>query len=238
MDFYDSKLFITSETIKYLSIILCFLVSVFSTKNLRVDLDIGIDLNSHSSININAVNNRDILLLQLGMFITVIADLCLVIFDFYILGIVFFSLVQITYSVRYTPKKRKATLINLFITFLCIGLLYFISSLFIKEINILLPISLLYCICLLTSVIKSIKTFKSKIYRYPYNYRIVFGMILFLLCDICVALSNITVIYPLTGHLIIRFHQISFFLIWVFYLPSQLLLSLSGSAKTSKDIVY
>jgi peptidoglycan biosynthesis protein MviN/MurJ (putative lipid II flippase) len=229
MDFYDSKIFIASDAIKYSSIILCFLVSILSTKNSLVDVDNGIDLHSHASENINSVNYRDIELLQWGMFITVIADLCLVIFDFYILGLMFFSLVQITYSVRYAPEKCKTTLINFFITFLCIGLLYLISSLFSKEFNFLIPISLFYSICLLTSVIKSIKSFKSKMYTSPYNYMIVFGMILFLLCDICVALSNITVALPQTAGFIIRFQLIVSFLIWVFYLPSQLLLALSGS---------
>ena len=220
MDFYNVKLFIASKYIKYLCIVLCFWLSILTTKNLSIDADI--------------VNHRDTLLLQLGMFITVIADLCLVIFNFYILGVIFFSLVQITYCVRYTTKKFKTILINFFILFLGIALIYVIASLFVDGINLLLPISLFYFISLLTSVSKAIKAWKNHIYTSPSKYRIVFGMILFLLCDICVALSNLTVILPLSGYFIIRLQQITNFLIWVFYLPSQLLLSLSGNAKISK----
>lgn len=223
MDRYSVKTVITSEYIKYLCIILCFLLSILPTKKLLVGFGISKDLHAYTA------NYRDRVLLRLGMFITIIADLCLVIFDFYILGVVSFCMVQIIYSVRYDPKKQKITLISFFITFQCIVLSYFIVRLFIKEINILLPIALFYSICLLTSVIKSIKAFKSNLYSSPNKYMILFGMILFLLCDICVALSNITVILPITAHFIISLKQIALFLIWVFYLPSQLLLALSGS---------
>ncbi|MCB2291132.1 lysoplasmalogenase family protein [Clostridium sp. CS001] len=223
MDLYDVKTVITSEYIKYMSIILCFILSILPIKKLLGGRDIV--NNSYTHI----ANYRDRLLLQFGMFITVIADLCLVIFDFYILGVVFFSMVQIIYSVRYDPKKQKVTLINFFIAFQFIVLSYFTVRLFIREISILLPISLFYSICLLTSVIKAIKAFKSNLYPLPNKYMVVLGMILFLLCDICVALSNVTTILPIEAHFIISLQQIASFLIWVFYLPSQLLLSLSGS---------
>jgi hypothetical protein len=136
MDGYNVKAVITSEYIKYLCIILCFLLSILPTKKPLVGFGIGKDLHAYTA------NYRDRLLLQLGMFITIIADLCLVIFDFYILGVVFFSMVQIIYSVRYVPKKRKITLISFFVMFQCMVLSYFIARLFIKEINILVPISL------------------------------------------------------------------------------------------------
>jgi len=195
--------------------VLCFLLSILSTKYSFAD----------------RVNYRDILLLRLAMFITVIADLCLVIFDFYILGVVFFSLVQIAYSVRHTTKNVRVTIINFFVVFLCIVFLYMMASLFIKEINILLPISLFYFICLIISVNKAIKVWKNNLYPFPSKYMIVFGMILFLLCDLCVALSNATVLFPLAGNSMIRLQEISSFLIWFFYLPSQVLLALSGNTK-------
>jgi hypothetical protein len=215
MDFYNVKIFISSKYIKYLCILLCFLLSILSTKIPRTGL----------------VKYRDILLLQLALLITVIADLCLVIFDFHILGVIFFSFVQIIYCMRYTTKEVKTTLINFFITFQFIMLSYVMIELFIKEISILAPISLFYAICLLSSVTKAMKLWKNDLYTFPNKYMVILGMILFLLCDICVALSNITEILHLLGCSCIRIQQISIFLIWVFYLPSQLLLALSGSIK-------
>jgi len=219
MDFYNVKTPIFYNHIKYVCILLCFLLSILSTKNLLADTDNDI------------VNHRDILLLQLAMFITVLADLCLIIFGFFILGVALFSLVQITYCVRYTTKKLKATLVDFFVIFLCLVFLYGLANLFIVGINILIPVSIFYSICLLSSVIKAIGAFKNNLYPPPSKYMIVLGMILFLLCDICVALLAISVVFPLPSYFIIRFQQIIFFLIWFFYIPSQLLLSLSGGTK-------
>lgn len=215
MDFYNVKFLIRTHYIKYLSIVLCFLLAMLSTRN---------------SFK-NKINTRDIFLLRLGMFITVIADLCLVIFDFYILGIAFFTLVQITYAVRYSTRKFNALLINYLIVFLCIVFSYELFNLFIVRVNILLPMSLFYSICLTLSVSKAINVWKKDLYPSPSKYMIVLGMILFLLCDICVALSNISALLPLTGYSLRSFEEICRLLVWVFYLPSQLLLALSGSTK-------
>ncbi len=217
MDFYNVKANISTRHIKYLCILLCFLLSILSTKKLCI------------VTNIDIVNHRDIVLLQFAMFLTVIADLCLVILDFYTIGVVFFCFVQITYCVRYTTNSIETTLGKFFIIFLFIVCLYIIGGFFIGQINILLPILSFYSICLLSSVTKGIKVWKKNLYPSPNKYMIVFGMILFLLCDICVALSNIPVFLHFIGGVMISFQQITSFLIWVFYLPSQLLLSLSGT---------
>jgi hypothetical protein len=223
MDFYNMKAFVSSDHIKYLCILLCFLLSIISTKN---------SLRDNEEYK---VYKKDILLLQLGMFITVLADLCLVILNVYTLGIIFFCMVQITYSIRYTHKNFKATLINFFTIFLGILLVYIIVNFYIVKINILLPVSLFYAVCLLTSVYKSILAYKDNLYPSPNKYAVVLGMMLFLLCDICVALSNITECLPLGILNLVNLSQIFSFLIWIFYLPSQLMLSLSGSTKIKRE---
>lgn len=219
MDFYNVKILIASKYIKYLCILLCFLLSIISTKGLIMETEIYL------------VNRRDIQLLQVAMFITVISDLCLVIFNFYFLGVTLFSMVQITYGVRYSTKKTKETLVNFIIVFLFIILIYSIVSLFMVKVNVLVPISFFYFLCLLNSVIKAIKAFKNNVYNSPSKYMIVLGMLLFFLCDTCVAISGITVIFPLTNYFMSIVNQIANSLIWLFYLPSQLLLALSGGGK-------
>ena len=219
MDFYKVKAFVTTDHIKYLCILFCFLLSIISTKNSLIDKGEC------------KIYKKDILLLQLGMFITVLADLCLVILNFYVLGVVFFCAVQIIYCIRYTPKESKATVINFLIIFLCILLLYIGINFFMVKINILLPISVFYAICLLTSVCKSIVAFKDNLYPLRNKYMVLLGMILFLFCDICVALSNVNTSLSLGKLDLLNLEQIFRYLIWVFYLPSQLMLSLSGSYK-------
>jgi hypothetical protein len=147
--------------------------------------------------------------------------------------VAFFTLVQIIYCVRYTDKNIKIMLINTFAIFLFIFFAYEIAILFMEEINILFPISLFYGICLLSSVIKAIKASMNNLYTAKSKHMIVLGMVLFLLCDTCVALSNIPILFPNSGYIITRFQAITYFLIWVFYLPSQLLLSLSGNGRIS-----
>ncbi len=85
-------------------------------------------------------------------------------------------------------------------------------------------IGLYYAICLLTSLTKAIKAYKYEIYPNPNGQMIALGMILFLLCDINVALYNIL------GYIgkVNVFYNISFVSMWLFYLPSQVLLALSG----------
>jgi len=222
MDFYNAKIFNNTKYIKYLCVLLCFLLSIVSKRKPIIDTG----------------NYTDIFLLRLALFITVFADLCLVIFEVNILGVVLFCLVQITYSVRYTTVKIKTTLISFFIIFQCIVLTYLIACLFIREINILLPISIFYFICLFTSVSKAIKACKNNLYPFPNKFMIALGMILFLLCDLCVFLSYINIKLPLTGNFIRSVQQIASLLVWVFYLPSQLLLSLSGINRVNPmDIV-
>lgn len=222
IDFYNLNVIIGTEYIKYLCILLCFLLSIFSTRNLVI------------GTNAVKVNHRDIVLLQFAMSFTVIADLCLVIIHLYRVGVVFFCFVQITYYVRYTNDKIKTTISRFFIIFMLIVCLYFIGNIFIIKITTLIPLSLFYLICLLSSVIKAMNVWKNNLYPSPSKYMIVFGMLLFLLCDICVALYNTPVLLQLTGNFIIRFQQITGFLIWAFYVPSQLLLSLSGSIEIKR----
>ena len=210
-DFYNVTGFISSDYIKYICVLLCFSLSMVSNRN----------------SNLNIAKHRDIFMLRLALFITVVADLCLLILKFYVLGIILFSMVQITYSVRYSTEKLKTTLLYFFITLQCVVLTYLITISFIAKINILIPVSLFYFICLITSVSKAIKVWKNNLYPSPNKYMVLFGMILFLLCDLCVAASNVTS----TAYTMIRFQQISWLLIWFFYLPSQLLLALSGIYK-------
>jgi len=205
MDVLNIQTFISSDILKYISIILCFIIVL--------------------SIGKDGFNNRDKFLLQFALVITVVADLCFLIFDYYILGIIFFCLVQIIYFIRHKMSsgyKIFITIIKFTITFLAIMIIYIMINLFIIKIDFLYGIALFYSICLCTSTIKAIQVIKFNLYPYPNKYMIGVGMALFLLCDINVAISSIT------KSSLISLHIISSLLIWIFYLPSQILLSMSG----------
>ena len=199
MDISDVKFSISPDLIKYASIVLCFFMSLFY----------GDDV----------LSKRDIFLLRAGLFLTVIADLFLLVFQYFTLGVSVFSVVQIIYSIRYDAGSVYSILRNYLIIFLCIIASYLIVNFYIIKIEFLYAIALFYAFGLVINVVKAIKASKNGLFPSPNKYMIVLGMILFLLCDINVGLFN-TIAQ--------QFSNTSYVLIWFFYLPSQVLLSLSG----------
>lgn len=188
-----------STILKYISILLCFVLSLF--------------------IGDRGNDKSDTRLLQGALFFTVIADFNLVILKNFILGISVFCIVQIIYTIRHSGNiilsKRNSLL------FLIEGTLFFwlviiLNIPFYQE-NVLYIIACIYSILLVTSVFMAFGTIKRGFYSKMNSYFIIIGMILFLLCDINVGLYHIGKIQNISG-----------ILIWFFYLPSQLLLSLSG----------
>ncbi|NLC03333.1 MAG: hypothetical protein GX787_03515 [Tissierellia bacterium] len=75
-------------------------------------------------------------------------------------------------------------------------------------------------------VVKGIAISQDKSYLNPNKHMIAFGMVLFLLCDASIAIS-----YVLRSLNILNLSYLFSNLIWIFYLPSQVLLSLSGYEK-------
>src|SRR5699024_10863154 len=85
LDIFNREIFISSDSIKYLTMILIFIISLF----------IGQD----------SLDKKDRYLLQLGLFLTLIADLFLLLLGrHYILGIFLFIIVQIIYAHRYSRE--------------------------------------------------------------------------------------------------------------------------------------
>ncbi|WP_408629709.1 lysoplasmalogenase family protein [Alkaliphilus flagellatus] len=203
IDIFNIQDFISSDILKYISIIFCFLITLI--------------------LGENCLDKKDISLLQTGLFITVFADLFLLILDYYILGITLFCFVQIIYYIRYKGYRDSFTIVRFIIIFLFIMAVYFTLNIFIIKIDFILAIAFFYSICLMTSTIEAIKAFKNNLYPYPNNYMVLWGMIFFFLCDINVAISN------LTREIFVPLYNISILLIWFFYLPSQILLSISGN---------
>mgnify|MGYP000844872188 CR=1 FL=1 len=201
IDIYDIESIISSDRLKYLSMILVLMISLFT----------GDD----------ALNVKDLQLLQTGLFITLIADLFLLILGrHYILGILLFSVVQIIYSSRYGFTNLKMNIRNFIVIFSSLFIVYFVVDKLIFKLDFIWGMGLFYGICLLNSVIKAAKAYRDRLLPKPNGHMILIGMVLFLLCDINVALYNI-----LNEGL---FYNISSISMWLFYLPSQVLLSLSG----------
>ncbi|HZK33577.1 MAG TPA: lysoplasmalogenase family protein [Tissierellaceae bacterium] len=218
MDLFKLQAFRYSNILKFVSMILIFIISFMTGRN--------------------ALGDKDILLLRTGLLITLIADVFLLLLNSnYILGIGLFSIVQIIYSIRYKPGKIKTIIRNFSILALILFFVYILINKFFLKIDFLLVIGLYYGICLLSSTSKAIQAYKNKSYPRINSKFIVLGMILFLFCDINVALYNVIKSTAMSHPFTTVLYNISFISMWLFYLPSQVLLSLSGySSEFLEDI--
>lgn len=188
-----------TRLLKYLSIILCFILS--------------------SLIGNRGVDKMDTRLLQLALFFTTIADLNLVILKEFFTGIAVFCIVQIIYTIRHSRNiiLSKRNFRVLLVEGIVILILIIMLNLPLYIDKVLFIIASIYSILLLTSVFMAFGTIKRGFYSKINSYFIIIGMSLFLLCDINVGLYHIGKIQHISG-----------ILVWLFYLPSQLFLSLSG----------
>lgn len=165
----------------------------------------------------NVLNKIDLYLLRTGMFFTVLADLYLIIFDKEPTGVFLFCIVQIIYIVRYDVENFNKSIKILTVSLIFLLVFYKVLGFINISIDLIVPLSIFYLLCLGYSIYKSYKAYYLNKYPSPNKYLIVWGMTLFALCDINVGLSFIGFARELTSNLI-----------WIFYLPSQFILSISG----------
>lgn len=209
IDLFNYKLYFLSTKLKFACIILCLIISLL-TKEDAVDL-------------------KKVRLLQTGLFLTVISDfLLLIVDDYYEIGIIIFSMAQIIYTIRYDFKNRKKIIRYYSIICSILLLVYIIMNIYFIRIDLLVLISTFYGICLVTNVYKGIKIYAHKLYPRTNGIMIAFGMILFMLCDINVVFYNILRNINITNEFLYSLYRMAYISMWLFYLPSQVLLALSG----------
>lgn len=190
-----------SIILKYFIIILCFVITLF----------IGSDY----------IGKTDKYLVQLAKVLTLAADYYLLIKGDFKTGIVFFCFVQATYIIRHTvrsksPHKNIFALLVMLLAAIILGFSFDIGYMEKGLVNL----ALIYASLLLTSLYCAFRVIGHSLYKKGESYLIASGMFLFFLCDVNVGLFN----FISDGGR--RF--LTGYLIWFFYTPSQLLLSLSG----------
>lgn len=209
MEVYGVNLNISSDVIKFSSIFLCFVISIISSP-----------LNGQS---------KNTFLLQLGLIFTIMADyLFLIHDDDYILAIGLFSIVQIIYSLRYREGNETERFMRFMIIYLIIVILYKLINKNLVELDFLIAVAVFYGISLISSLKEAFFLYKND-HTQDTNKMIFFGMILFLLCDISLGLNYILNETKASGNVFNLLKSISSISIWIYYLPSQILLALSGT---------
>jgi len=144
-----------------------------------------------------------------------VADYFLVIRVMNEIGVTIFIAAHLCYIARFSGNKRMLWYCTLF------AIPSFVAALALGEQfgTYLVFVSAVYAQCFLLSLFCALNGFFRKRFPRPNGILIVTGMLLFVLCDICVLIFNVS-----TGEA----SRVAFNLIWVFYAPSQLLLALSA----------
>lgn len=220
LDITDTNL-ILSNRIKFVVIVLCFLYVLFYPR--------------YESV----VNNKFLLCLRAALFFTMISDLFLLVLDYYFYGVLTFIIVQQIYGIKLDLAKNKQTtdglkrgMLQKFLRrFILLILLTIVICLTFKGLNVmidpLLVITIFYFISIITNVLRAIRA----VVKYPKNYSnrlFAIGMVLFLFCDINVGIFNSSGYLSLPEDLSYTLNSVSAVLMWAFYAPSQVLLSLSA----------
>lgn len=198
-----------SSYLKFLAIIVCFIFTLL--------LDTSIKLYRN--------------LFRFSFFFTMVSDVFLLLIDKNTLGVSTFLIVQSIYR-YYLWKVSKEKDIDV----LPLRYLYFpnvIISCFMLVVfkmclqynDSLLTITIFYFVSIVINVISSVKVASRS--KEPSNIIFALGMILFLLCDISVGVFNMGDFIQISHPVFPIIYNIASVSMWFFYLPSQVMISLS-----------
>lgn len=170
---------------------------------------------------------RDYLYTQIALFATVMADLFLVVITptYRVAGMVFFSIAQIFYFLRIYNEEKSHTIrrVHLIVRGSVIAIALLATIIVLKEKNDFLSlISLFYYANLLTSLVFAFLEGKRMLV-------LAIGLACFAMCDAVIGLSTMAELYIAVeeGSLLYSIIHPGFNLAWIFYVPSQALISIS-----------
>lgn len=246
LDFHNRE-YACSNHLKFAGIFLCFLTAFFS-------LVLGWKQKKEEE-------RTDHQILFLAFCFTISADILLLFTDAYWQGVICFIAVQSIYFYRISnlitaeqesreakenkkPKEsnsvtgqdRKRVYIRGLLIRLALGTLCNLLFAVFEVWDIVTCVSAYYLISFIGNLYGLLKFFlKSPTARKSgWFLRFFFGMVLFFFCDISVGLYNLSDYLPYLAKGMMRFLQYAGNLMWLFYLPGQVLLSLSGKTDENR----
>jgi hypothetical protein len=159
---------------------------------------------------------RDWAFLAAGMAFTLVADYFLILHDSQPIGLAVFCCTHIMYFLRAAHRRCRAIP---FITIVCALPFMLAENFFV--------LSALYAVLFMEEVIVNIYNLKHNISGAPFINRAITlaGVLLFALCDINVFFFNLPRFLPAPVWLA---EDVSFTLLWIFYIPAQFLLAISA----------
>ena len=209
--FIDKGIFVTrieSSTLKYASISLCLAFSLYCLIRKRKMVNCFIPI---------------------ALVFTLISDYFLLFNtnqSLYVYGLITFIITQLIYFVfiLYLRKSKRELLINLLVRSL-LTIAALVVAFYLNYSDVLTILALVYFVELLSNFLYS--TFLIKLDKEYLIFSL--GLLLFIGCDINVGLNNVH-LFEGIDYILVNF------LMWVFYLPSQVLLSLTNFIAQEKSI--
>ncbi len=164
---------------------------------------------------------RDGRLMKLALGFTLLADLFLLVLDrWYLAGVACFCVVQLLYLIRIAGMRPKHLPLRLALRgALAAAALALAAAL--GALDPLTALSLFYFTQLAVNALESLTLG-------PAFRGFSVGLFLFLCCDLCVGLQNLSAWFPAAGGPLVDFARVG---MWLFYLPSQVLIALSVERK-------
>ena len=158
-----------------------------------------------------------------ALFLTLVADMILIFDSVSEIGVLVFIFVQLAHLLRFSIIRRTSLLIPVLMVALII-----IAGFLQKSIPTMFVLAMAYGVLMFTNIYEAYrwcKMDKSGAARCA-----LFGFILFFLCDLSVGISYITTTATLPHTITI----LTSYFAWMFYLPAQVLITLSGNRKSFK----
>ena len=164
---------------------------------------------------------RDGLLMKTALGFTLLADLFLLVLDrWYLIGVACFCVVQLLYLTRIAGLQPEKLPLRLALRVL-LALFALMIAWGLGALDGLTALSLFYFSQLICNALESLSL------GAPFR-GFALGLFLFLGCDLCVGLQNLSAWFPAAGGPLVEFARVG---MWLFYLPSQVLISLSVKRK-------
>lgn len=163
----------------------------------------------------------DNIVLTVALVFTAISDLFILVLDkYYEIGLVTFILTQSVYLYRLYADRIKKIYVTLIVR-VVIMLAIIVTFAAIGKLNLLVAECAIYITMLVGNVVDAFIVCKGGLK----NLLFAIGLFLFLCCDICVGLDNMGSV--IGAELPATLIKVVSFSIWVFYLPSQVLITTS-----------
>lgn len=214
-----------SMYIKFFGIFLCFLFVMLYYKN----------ANQKNAVALYELHNSNIEthILRIAMFFTLISDLFILVLDYYTIGIITFIIVQFLYLALISSwissgKMLRTILIRTTGAGVITALIVTLYRLHETKVEIEVIFAVYYFIIFVSNAMDA----TGILFRSKRKGRLLFacGLLAYFLCDINVAIFNLKDYINIDEALYTQLYSFSSIAMWMFYLPGQVAIALSGES--------